>query len=160
VIIVSDSGPLAYLVSIGIADHLPDLYGDVFVPPAVVAELRHPKCPVSSWALQLPNWAHVASPRSIAGESPLDLGEREAIALALELRAERLLIDEMQGRQAALAAGLKVAGTLAVILDGAQERMFDGEVAISKLADTNFYATPELLERVRKLLRKRLSEPS
>jgi predicted nucleic acid-binding protein len=147
-------------VSIGVADHLPDLYGDVYVPPAVIAELKHPNCPVSSWACRLPNWVSVATPRSISSESSLDLGEREAIALAIELGAERVLMDELQGRRAALAAGLKVAGTLAVILDGAQVGLFDGETAITKLAATNFYATPELLEQVRDLLRKRLSRPT
>jgi len=73
--------------------------------------------------------------------------------LALELGAERVLMDEKQGRFAAQAAGLKVAGTLAVIVDGALSGLFDGEAAIERLAGTNFYASPELLETVRELLR-------
>jgi predicted nucleic acid-binding protein len=153
VIIVSDSGPLAYLVLIGVADSLPSLYGDVYIPPAVLTELRHPNCPVVLWAKQLPAWLHVAEPISTTNETSLDVGEREAIALAIELGAERVLMDEKQGRRAAQAAGLQVAGTLAVIVDGALSGLFDGVVAIDRLAGTNFYASSELIENVRELLR-------
>jgi predicted nucleic acid-binding protein len=109
---------------------------------------------VSEWASELPGWVHVAAPQSTALELPLDEGEREAIALALELGADRVLMDEMQGRKAAQAVGLKVAGTLAVILDGALLGLFDGEAAIERLAGTNFYAGAELLDSVRELLKK------
>ena len=153
-IIVSDSGPLAYLVAIGVADSLPELYGDVYVPPAVLAELQHPRCPVVVWASHLPDWVHVVAPQTTPIESQLDLGEREAIALALEFGAERILMDEKRGRKAAQEVGLKVAGTLAVVLDGALHGLFDGEAAIDRLAGTNFYASPKLLETVRELLRK------
>lgn len=92
------------------------------------------------------------APKAIQGFSTLDLGQREAIALALELGAERLLIDEKQGRSEAMAAGLRVAGTLAVIVDGASQRLFDGTAALDRLATTNFYASPKLIEHVRALL--------
>jgi predicted nucleic acid-binding protein len=154
VIIVSDSGPLAYLVAIGVADHLPRLYGDVYIPPIVLAELRHPACPVIAWADVPPDWLHVAAPRATPAENALDAGERDAIALALELRADRLLMDEKQGRKAAESLGLKVAGTLAVIIDGAMHGLFDGEAALTRLAATNFYASPDLLQQVRKVLEK------
>jgi predicted nucleic acid-binding protein len=68
-------------------------------------------------------------------------------------------MDEKQGRKAAQTAGLKVAGTLAVIVDGALSGLFDGDEAITRLAGTNFYATPELLEQVRDLLSKKPPGP-
>ena len=86
VIIVSDSGPLAYLVQIGLADNLPKLYGKVYVPPTVMSELRHARSPVVSWAGQLPDWLTIAAPQSLPRHLKLDEGEREAIGLALELR--------------------------------------------------------------------------
>jgi predicted nucleic acid-binding protein len=153
VIIVSDSGPLAYLVAIGIADHLPSLYGEVHIPPPVMAELLHPLSPAADWASNPPNWLHVTAPTSIPARLSLDLGESEAIALALELAADRILIDEKKGRRVAQDFGLKVAGTLAVIVDGAMKGYFDGNLALDRLANTNFYASPELLQAVRGLLR-------
>ncbi len=97
VIIVSDSGPLAYLVQIGLADNLPKLYGKVYVPPTVMSELRHARSPVVSWAGQLPDWLTIAAPQSLPRHLKLDEGEREAIGLALELRADYLLMDERRG---------------------------------------------------------------
>ena len=148
-IIVSDSGPLAYLVQIGVADHLPTLYGEVYVPPAVVGELRHDRSPVADWAKELPPWLTMAAPQASPLDLPLDFAEREAITLALELNADFLLIDERKGRLAAKSTGLKVAGTLAVLIDGASRGLFDGLEALERLRQTNFYASAELMEAVR-----------
>ena len=137
-IIVSDTGPLAYLVEIGVADSLPILYGQVLIPPTVFSELSHEQSPATAWITHPPSWLKVATPQSIPADLALDAGEREAIALALELGAERVLMDEKQGREAAQSQGLKVAGTLAVILDGATRYLFDGGTALDKLADTSF----------------------
>jgi predicted nucleic acid-binding protein len=152
VIIVSDSGPLAYLVQIGVADSLPILYGQVYITPVVLSELRHQLSPATEWAHDSPEWLVIAKPRSVLIDLALDDGEREAIALALELGADFLLMDERKGRSAAKMHGLKVAGTLAVILDGASRQMFDGMKALEDLESTNFYASAELLQLIRKKL--------
>lgn len=46
----------------------------------------------------------------------VNVGEAEAIALAVELNATRLLIDERLGRQAATERGLKITGVLGILL--------------------------------------------
>jgi predicted nucleic acid-binding protein len=46
----------------------------------------------------------------------LDQGEAEAIALATEIQADVLLIDEDEGRSVARQAGLVVRGVLGVLL--------------------------------------------
>jgi hypothetical protein len=52
-IVVYDTSPRNYLVLIRVDHVLPALFGRVFVPPAVLQELRHVKAPseVSSWAM-------------------------------------------------------------------------------------------------------------
>lgn len=52
-------------------------------------------------------------------------------------------------RRAAEALGLRVIGTLGVIVDGHQRQVFDGHQALDALALTNFYASPELLRAIR-----------
>ncbi len=46
----------------------------------------------------------------------VNLGEAEAIALAVEVKENRLLIDERLGRQAATEQGLKIIGVLGILL--------------------------------------------
>jgi hypothetical protein len=57
-IVVSDTSPLNYLILIGQDHILPALFGQVFAPPAVVAELKRSKAPtlVSTWADNPPAW--------------------------------------------------------------------------------------------------------
>ncbi len=50
----------------------------------------------------------------------MDRGEAEAIALAEELGANILLIDERAGRQVAQERGLTVVGTLSILLSAKQ----------------------------------------
>jgi predicted nucleic acid-binding protein len=47
----------------------------------------------------------------------LDRGEAEAIALAVELKAAALIIDERQGRNKAESVGLKIIGLLGILLE-------------------------------------------
>ena len=75
---------------------------------------------------------------------PLGAGELEAIALAEELRADALLIDDWDGRQEALRRHLNVFGTLRVLADGSDEGIVDLRVAVDRLRRTNFRANEEL----------------
>ncbi|MEX2168749.1 MAG: hypothetical protein WD851_05540 [Pirellulales bacterium] len=119
---------------------------------SVHSELCHEQSPATKWANQPPEWLRIASPQPASLTLSLDAGERDAIALTLELSADLILLDEKQGRKAAQANGLKVAGTLAVILDAATRGLFDGEDAIDRRFNTNFYASAELLQAVRQKL--------
>jgi len=76
----------------------------------------------------------------------LDLGEREAISLALQLRAELVLIDERDGRMAAEACGLSVAGTLRVLAEGAAIGLVSLTEALARLRLTTFRVNPRLME--------------
>jgi predicted nucleic acid-binding protein len=120
VIVVADTSPLNYLIRLGHPDILRQIYGRVLVPPAVSIEMRHPDAPpeVQDWAAAPPLWLERITvtelDTSLAEE--LGMGERQAISLAIELRADVLLIDELAGRQEAKARHINVAGTLAVLL--------------------------------------------
>lgn len=56
------------------------------------------------------------SPRLQRLRSQADAGEAEAIGLALDLRADRLLIDDRKGRRLAQAEGVRCLGLPALLL--------------------------------------------
>jgi predicted nucleic acid-binding protein len=147
VIVVADTTPLQYLILIQHEHILPALYGRVVVPPAVIAELTRDEAPqpVRDWLKSAPEWLEVRGPREVGRSSvPLGAGELEAIALAEELGADALLIDDWDGRQEALRRHLNVFGTLRVLADGSDEGIVDLRVAVDRLRRTNFRANEEL----------------
>ena len=106
-IVVADAGPLHYLVLIDCGEILGKLFDHVLVPFAVRDEL-HPRAPqrVKDWIVSPRPWLEitpVAHPRPVQG---LHRGETEALQLALERRADAVLMDDMDGRAAARRLGI------------------------------------------------------
>ena len=153
-IVVTDTTPLRYLVFIELVHILPRLFGTVYAPPEVVAELRRSKNPslelVRGWASSPPEWLVVRAPTTMDESlaQRLDRGESEAICLAQELKAEKLLIDEKRGRRVAKEMGFEIAGTLAVLEEAAVRGLVDIDQAVTKLKATNYRATYNLYESI------------
>jgi predicted nucleic acid-binding protein len=152
VIVVADTSPLRYLILIEHEHVLPDLFGEVIVPPAVAAELSNEWTPqeVRTWFADRPDWLRVQAPRETLPQlrGALDDGEREALALALELEADVLLIDDRDGRRHAQALNCPVTGTLGVLADAAEHGFADLHVALDRLRETNFRVDSRLLEEI------------
>ena len=75
----------------------------------------------------------------------------DAIALAEELQAGLVLMDDAAGVRCALERGLTITGTLSVLVEAAQNGRVQIDVALSKLKGTDFRATPGLYERARQM---------
>lgn len=150
-IVVADTSPLNYLVLIGEADVLYQLYGRILIPPAVLSELQDPAAPsvVSAWMKRRPAWLEVCKV-TVAFEEyseELDAGESEAIALAKEYGPDvLLLIDEERGRLEAQRHAIRTTGILGVLDDAAARGLVDLGAAIGRLRTTNFRASDSLLE--------------
>lgn len=147
-IVVSDTSPLNYLVLIEAEHLLPRLFGDVFVPPAVVAELSRPETPeiVRKWVENGTPWLQIQSPATLMDGLELDPGETEAISLSVELRADSLLIDDRKGRNAAAKLGLTTVGTLTLLEQAAAQGLISLPEAIAKLQSTNFRISHDILQ--------------
>jgi predicted nucleic acid-binding protein len=136
-IVIADTSPLNYLIRLGQSDLLRNIYGRVLVPRAVLIELKHPR-PLPRDALghlRPPAWLEETQPQQLDTSLSLELGagEREAISLALEVRADLLLIDERAGRKEAEARHIAVAGTLAVLLQASKQGYIDFSEAMKEL---------------------------
>ena len=127
-IVVSDMTPLHYLILVGCDHVLPGLYGQIFTAPAVMKEMDDPSTPqaVRQWATSPPEWLQVQEPAQIEdiprlGHGMRGAGEKAAIALARELHADIVLIDDKKAIQEAQKRGLCTVRLLTV-LDAATER--------------------------------------
>jgi predicted nucleic acid-binding protein len=114
---VADSGPVQHLVLCEAIGVVPQLYGRLVIPSAVARELSHLQTPpeVKSWIKALPRWATIEFPKGIEPTARLGLGEREAIALAYELKATQLLVDDRAARRIAVERGLAITGTIGIL---------------------------------------------
>jgi len=150
-LVVADTSPINYLVLLEHTALLPALYTRVILPPAVVLELRDAEAPtaVRAWIADLPGWCEMRRPASDVDTEALahlGAGEREAIVLAEELQADFLLIDEKDGRRAALSRALTVTGTLGVLERAAERGLIDLPSTLARLLTTSFRVRDELLQ--------------
>jgi predicted nucleic acid-binding protein len=150
-IVIADTSPVNYLILIRQIHLLKALYSRTLIPPAVLSELKHPLAPqaVKEWAASPPPWIEIVEPRSTLVLHQLDPGENEAIWLAMEVRADLILIDDQAGRQEALRRGLNVAGTLSVLDEADRVGLVSFDVAINELAKTSFRVSPTVLLQIK-----------
>ena len=149
---VADTSPLVYLFYIDQIDLLPQLLGNVIVPAAVHTELCHPGAPaiVRDWARQPRSWVKVHPVALIADPSlrSLGAGERAALALASELPADLILIDERKGTSVALSKGFEDIGTLGVLSLAARRGLVDLADSFARLKRTNFRYTEKVMDEL------------
>jgi len=103
--------PADALDRIGQLDLMRALFAEVVVPPAVLHEVFADSGP--------PAWLRVIAPAAMlddAASPTLGRGEREAIALAVDTRARRIILDDLPARRLAASLGLPVIGTAGLVL--------------------------------------------
>ncbi|NET00533.1 MAG: DUF3368 domain-containing protein [Sphaerospermopsis sp. SIO1G1] len=120
-IIVSDTTPISELAKVNSLDLLPKIFGKVIIPQGVFNELQVGTHPAAKLVQDL-SWLEVMTVnnqqvvRELQQLFKLDLGESEAIALAEEIGASQLLIDERAARKVAMDRKLPLIGTVGVLL--------------------------------------------
>lgn len=138
-IVISDTSIITNLAAIQHLQLLPQLYNQVIIPEAVYRELTDIDPPVpGSIEVQAATWIEIRqvvnrnTVERLQQQVRLDLGESEAIALALELSADLLLIDERRGRAEANRLGLRITGILGILLEAKHQNLI---LAVKPLMD-------------------------
>jgi predicted nucleic acid-binding protein len=148
-LVVSDASPLNILVRLGQISVLASLFKTVVVPASVADEMSRAATPplVRDWIAQPPSWLSVRTPASGVRECTLrHRGERDAIRLAQELRADAILLDEDKPRAQATKLGLRVVGTIGVLEQAANRGLIaDLRAVHDQLRETDFYISDEIL---------------
>ena len=119
-VVAANTTPIIALALINRLDLLQRLYGEVVIPPAVWDEvLAGGPVGIGSAEVQGATWLRVVSlqdQRRADLLADLDRGEAEVIALAQELDAGLVIIDERLARRHAERLGMTLTGTLGVLL--------------------------------------------
>ncbi len=148
--VVSNTGPLIALASIGQFDLLHKLFGTIQIPPAVRAEIRDQ---TTLDAVTAADWIIVRDAQDEIAvqllKEELDAGESQAIIVARERHADLLLIDERAARRKASTLELTAIGTLGVLLM-AKKRGLIPVIAplLTDLYRSGFRMSPKLYEQV------------
>lgn len=149
-LVVSDSSPLRYLIVIRKPELLPSLFGKVWIPFAVADELSTRSTPEAVRAVieQRPPWLAIRNPLGatlMEVDSALDSGERAALALARDLNADLVLVDDAAGRREAKSFHLRITGTLGILRLAAERGLIDVPDVVSKLRQSGFYMQETLI---------------
>jgi predicted nucleic acid-binding protein len=127
--VVSDTSPLVHLSRVGLFSLLEAFYGRLLIPPAVwreaVEEGRGRVGEAEVRAAVGAGWIDIRTPTDAPLlrllKQELDDGEAEGIALASEVGADLIVVDEAPARKSARAAGLRVTGTLGILIRARSE---------------------------------------
>jgi len=158
-LIVSDASPIIALALCNKLDLLDTLFDQICIPKAVFNELT-----VSNKlkAKEITEWAKskiTPAQNTVAITAlslNLDPGESEAIALYLETNADYLLIDERKGRTIAARNGIRIIGTMGVLLWAKQKGVLTViKPTLDMLMRTDFRISDtlyhQILDRAREL---------
>lgn len=119
-VVVADSGPLIALSRIGQLELLPQLFGRVQIPSAVWREVTQGAAEGRSGAAEVraARWVDVVSAdEAMVGSYALIVDEGEAAAIVVAKASDALLIiDDDRGRRLALRVGLRIKGTLGILV--------------------------------------------
>lgn len=159
-IIIADTTPLHYLVIIGEVEVLKELFGSIIIPQAVFDELRRDRTPrqVKDWLDSQPQWLEVKRPMRDLDDVARSLGsgERQAIALAIDLKADAILLDDKRAKSEARLRNIRVVTILNILEAAAERDLLTLPDAIERLRRTNFYMpAEELVEDVLERDRRR-----
>lgn len=128
-IVIADTTPIITLIKLNRLDLLEKIFGTIFIPSAVYEELTANQNFLAEANLvnnslflkrcKVSDRQSIKILREIVG---LDAGESEAIALAEEKSADLIIIDEHKGRQVAKKIGIKITGTIGLLIHAFDEK--------------------------------------
>ncbi len=158
--IVSDTGPILHLIEANLLELLKNA-GKVYIPKMVEDELDEL---YPHWAKHKPKWIFIESlspNKSKEAESLylaglLDFGEAEAIILSKRLKPDWFLTDDVEARLFASSLGIKVHGSLGVILWSAAVRHLnydESKKSLNKLSKTSLWISKEIMVQAQEALK-------
>jgi len=120
--VVSNTTPLIALADIGQLELLHKLYGEIYIPEAVLNEI---KTEPAKTAVMGSSWIKVKTIENTEDKklfrAKLHVGEVEVMILAEEMKADLLIMDDNAAKKTAKFLGMTVTGTLGVLIKAKRE---------------------------------------
>ena len=154
--VIVNSTPIIALCKAGVLQLLHELYGEVTIPRAVFDEVTRKNDVVKKAVLENP-WIHIERVRDGSArrmyKTKLHDGEVEVMMLAQEHGPDHLVvIDDNAARKTAEYLGLRLTGTVGVLIRAKQLGLVDSVMAIvRKMESSGIFLSEELKERVRRI---------
>lgn len=150
--VVSNTSPLLNLALIERLQLVESQFGAVVVPTAVWDELTAGfDARDRIEAFRDRDGIRVVSPEPTElrteFERELDRGEAAAIAYAIDVDADRVLIDEREGRATAKRHDVPVTGAVGILLRASSRGEIDLETELDALREAGFWISDALYER-------------
>ena len=152
--IVSNTTPLIKLAKINLLDLIQKIFNKINIPSAVYFEITNFNAP-GSHEVKTFDWIihqKISDQNlSIALQKEIDKGEAEAIILALELKADLLIIDEKKGRALASDFGIEKIGTIGLLRIAKDKKIISTiKPYLDQLIhDAGFWIDPKLYRDIR-----------
>ncbi|MCY6489881.1 DUF3368 domain-containing protein [Leptolyngbya sp. GGD] len=151
-IIISDTSPICYLILIDHIEVLPQLFQTILIPTAVQQELLNEQAgeSICNWIQNPPAWLNIQTVPQPLLPLPTNLGagEREALSLAVALKADFVIIDDLDARAAAQQLNLTITGTLGILYRAGIAGLIDFPTAIVQLQQTSFHVSQTLVQQL------------
>jgi len=154
-IVVSNTSPIINLACVGQLDLLRQIHGAITIPEAVFTEITvngigQPGAEEVSRFPWIVRHRVTQQPLVDVLRLELDAGEAEALACALELHADLILLDERRAREVAQRLGLRFIGLLGVLIEAQrQQRLPRIRPVLDDLRQkAGFWITDALYQRV------------
>ena len=147
--IIVDTSCLIILSKIKELHLLKLLYGEVLITDIIAKEFDEP----------IPDWIIICpiklNENVFLFEKRIDKGEASAIMLALEIPNSIIIIDDFKGRALAKEIGIKVTGTIGIIISAKHKKLIPSiKPILEKIKETNFYISKELEKEARGLAKE------
>ncbi|MEM1280680.1 MAG: DUF3368 domain-containing protein [Cyanobacteria bacterium P01_H01_bin.152] len=142
---VTNSTCLIGLERIQRLDILPQVFDPIAVPPVVQSEVG-----ISASWLTVQATRNRGMVQSL--QTQIDAGEAEAIALAMELRDVFVILDDLSARRIAQQLGLKVIGTVGLLVRAKQQDVISEiKPILDALTTANFRISDALIRKALQL---------
>ena len=153
--VVSNTRPIIHLSEINFLEALTVF--SVLIPEEVKNELSRNKIsiPRKIKVVNLKNeWKDLV--KILTNQHNLDLGEAQAIALALQEKADYFFTDDLDAREIAKQYNVSVHGTVGLVLRAFREKIINKHEAIEKVKElqtkSSLFITKDLIEETVRLI--------